>query len=220
MILVTGGNGFIGRHVVDRLAREGEPVRALVRRPTEFPSGVETALGDLASNAGLAEAARDVSTVIHIAGVTQALRQDLYYAGNVRATENIARAVAGRQVRFVHVSSLAAAGPCGPGESLHEDAVPAPLTWYGKSKLQGELAARALIPEAVVVRPPVVYGPRDVAVYSILKSVSRGVVPQIAGGERWFSMVYIDDLVNGLLAAARHPRAPGRTYFVEWYDCA
>lgn len=218
MILVTGGTGFIGSHVLGRLAAAGEPVRALVRRKTKLPAGVEPAYADLAEGAALGEAIRGVTAIIHIAGVTRAIRPADYYRGNVRATENLARAAAGQGIRFVHVSSLAACGPCPGSAALNEEYEPAPITHYGKSKLEGEHAARAHVPDAVIVRPPVVYGPRDTGVYSILKSVSRGIVLQIAGGERWFSMVYVDDLVDGFLAAVRTPRAAGRTYFVSHPD--
>lgn len=215
MILLTGGTGFIGSHVLDRLSAAGEPVKALVRRNTRLPPGVHPTLGDLAENRGLQEALTGVTTVIHIAGVIKALRPHDYYRGNVRATENLARLAAGRGIRFVHVSSLAACGPCLGEMPIHEDVSPAPITHYGKSKLEAELALRSLIPDSVVVRPPVVYGPRDRGVFSLLKSISRGVDARIGGGERWFSLVYIDDLVDGLLAAARAPHAPGRTYFVS-----
>jgi nucleoside-diphosphate-sugar epimerase len=215
MILVTGGTGFIGSHVLDRLAAAGEPVRALVRRKTELPAGVEPAYADLAEGAALSDAFRGVTAVIHIAGAIKAIRPGDYYRGNVHATENLARAAAGQGIRFVYVSSLAACGPCPDATALNEGYEPAPITHYGKSKLAGEHAARAHVPDAVIVRPPVVYGPRDTGVYSILKAVSRGIVMQIAGGERWFSMVYVDDLVDGLLAAARTPCAAGRTYFVS-----
>lgn len=215
MILVTGGSGFIGSHVLDRLAAEGEPVRALVRRKTALPPGVEAVWADLAGGGGLREAVRGVTTIIHIAGAVKAIRPAEYYRGNVRATENLARAAAGQGIRFVHVSSLAACGPCVGAAAVNEDIEPAPITHYGKSKLEAELAVRAAVPDAVIVRPPVVYGPRDTGVFSILKSVCRGVAPQIAGRERWFSMVYVDDLVDGLLAAARTPGAAGRTYFIS-----
>jgi nucleoside-diphosphate-sugar epimerase len=218
MILVTGGTGFIGSHVIDRLVALGEPVRALVRRKTALPQRVEAVYGDLADGGGLDAAMRQVTAIIHIAGATKAIRPGDYYRDNVRATENLARAAAGQGIRFVHVSSLAACGPCPGPEALNEDCDPAPLTHYGKSKLEGENAARKFVPDAVIVRPPVVYGPRDTGVYSILKSVSQGILLQIAGGERWFSMVYVDDLVDGLLAAARLPRAAGRTYFVSHAD--
>ena len=217
MILVTGGTGFIGTHLLDTLAAQGQSVRALVRPtgvPRVLPAGVETIYGDLASGAGLAEALSGADVVIHLAGVTKALHQRDYYRGNVGATDQLVRAMAGRGIRLVHVSSLAAIGPTTPGAPLAEDAEPHPLTHYGKSKLLAERVVRELAPDAVIVRPPVVYGPRDTDVFPLLKSISMGLMLEIAGGERWFSAIYVKDLVEGLLAAARAPRAAGRTYFL------
>jgi nucleoside-diphosphate-sugar epimerase len=217
VILVTGGTGFIGAHLLEMLAAKGESVRALVRRrrvPRSLPAGVETAYGDLESGAGLAEALRGADTVIHLAGVSKALHSRDYYSGNVHATEQLARAMRGRGMRLVHVSSLAAMGPSAPGAPLAEDAEPHPFTHYGKSKLLAEGVVRELAPDAAIVRPPVVYGPRDTDVFQLLKSISRGLVLEIAGGERWFSAIYVKDLVEGLLAAARAPRAGGRAYFL------
>jgi nucleoside-diphosphate-sugar epimerase len=217
MILVTGATGFIGSHLVEALCAAGEPVRCLIRRktrPAGLPSSAETAYADLSSGAGVADALAGVDTVIHLAGVTKALAPADYYTGNVGAAENLARAAAGRGLRFVHASSLAAIGPSNGGVPLTEDAEPQPFTHYGRSKLEGERAVRRILPEAVIVRPPVVYGPRDTDVFQLLKSISRGLVLEISGGDRWFSAVYVEDLVAGLMVCARHPRAPGRTYFL------
>jgi nucleoside-diphosphate-sugar epimerase len=218
MVLVTGGTGFIGTHLLEKLVASGHAVRALVRRtgakPRSLPVGVETVYGDLASGAGIAEALRGAHAVIHLAGVTKALRPEDYYTGNVRATEQLVHAMAGQGIRLVHVSSLAAIGPSAAGVPLAEDAEPHPLTHYGKSKLAAEKVVRDLAPDAVIVRPPVVYGPRDTDVFQLLKSISKGLVLEIAGGERWFSAIYVKDLVQGLLAAASAPLAPGRTYFL------
>jgi nucleoside-diphosphate-sugar epimerase len=226
MMLVTGGTGFIGTHLLERLAAGGERVRALVRRRAALPAGVETVQGDLLTGAGLSEAVRGVHTVIHLAGVTKALRAGDYHAGNANATRNLARAIAGREIRFVHVSSLAAIGPSPDGVPVREDAEPHPPSTYGKSKLEAERAVRELTPAAVIVRPAVVYGPRDTDVFKLLQSVSRGVVVEISGGERRFSAIYVKDLVEGILAAAGSPRAPGRDYFLahpatlSWSDLA
>jgi dihydroflavonol-4-reductase len=222
VILVTGGTGFIGTHLLEMLAAKGESVRGIVRArmprrtavPRSLPAGVETVYGDLASGEGLAEALRGADVVIHLAGVTKALRPEDYYRGNVDATGQLVRAMAGRGMRLVHVSSLAAVGPAKPGAPLTEDAEPHPFTHYGKSKLLAERVVRELAPDAVIVRPPVVYGPRDTDVFPLLKSISMGLVLEMAGGERWFSAIYVKDLVEGLLAAARSPRAPGRAYFL------
>ena len=212
MFLVTGGSGFIGSHLLERLSTLGQPVRALVRRNTALPAGVEPAFGDLITGEGVGAAVAGATTIIHAAGVIKALAAGDYYAGNVRATELLARASAGA-ARFVHVSSLAAIGPSRDGIPVLEDAEPHPLTHYGKSKLEAERVLRKLLPDAVIVRPAVVYGPRDTGVFPILQSLSKGLRLEIGGGERWFSAIYVADLVEALLAAAQVPGAAGRDYF-------
>jgi nucleoside-diphosphate-sugar epimerase len=214
MLLITGGTGFVGGHLLEKLAASGERARCVVRRKTlarPLPAGMEPVLADLSTGQGLDEALRGVDTVIHLAGVTKALRTVDYEAGNARATETLARAVAGRTIRFVHVSSLAAIGP---GAMVEEDAEPHPVSAYGRSKLEAERRVRALLPDAVIVRPAVVYGPRDTDVFQVLKSVAKGVALEIAGGGRWFSAIYVKDLADALVLASCAPRASGRTYFL------
>src|SRR5581483_11592323 len=196
MILVTGATGFIGSHLVEMLVSQGEKVRALARRSSSWrpPAGVELAYGDLVSGAGLEDGLKEVDVVIHLAGATKTLHSADYYTANVKGTENLVRAIGGRRIRLVHVSSLAAVGPSSPDIPVTEDADPHPLTHYGKSKLEGERVVRALAPEAVIVRPPVVYGPRDTDVLQVLKPICRGWAVEIGGGDRWFSAIYVRDL--------------------------
>jgi dihydroflavonol-4-reductase len=216
MILVTGGTGFIGSHLLARLVSDRTPVRCLVRANSRrsVPAGVETVEGDFVTGRGLERALDGVDAIIHLAGVTKALHPRDYYDGNVRATETLANAVHGRAIRFVHVSSLAAIGPSDRGVPVAEDRPPRPIGHYGKSKLEAERFVRSTLPDAVIVRPPVVYGPRDTDVFQLLKSISNGLVVEIAGGERWFSAIYAPDLAGGLLAAVRSPQAAGRDYFL------
>jgi nucleoside-diphosphate-sugar epimerase len=219
MILVTGGTGFIGSHLLEKLSVLGEPVRCLVRPRAvvrRLPAGVEECPGDLASSQGLEQALSGASTVIHLAGVTKALRPDDFMRGNALATGNLLRALAGHTVRLVHVSSLAAIGPSPDGIPVDEEAEPHPLTHYGRSKLEAERMVKELAPDAVIVRPPVVYGPRDTDVFQLLKSIAAGLAVEIAGPERWFSAIYVADLVDGILAAARTPGAAGRAYFLAY----
>lgn len=213
MILVTGASGFIGSHLVDRLSATGIPFRCLARRKRQGPG--ETVYGDLVSGEGIAPALLGIDTVIHLAGVTKALRPEDYDAGNATATANLARAAAGRVERFVHVSSLAAIGPSPHGTPVTEDTIAHPVSRYGESKLQGEREVWKLLPQAIVVRPPVVYGPRDTDVFRLLKAISQGFLLQIGGGERQFSAIFVKDLVDGLLAAMRSPQAPGRAFFLS-----
>jgi len=217
MILVTGATGFVGSHLLEQLRSRGEAVRCLVRPATDqrrLPAAVETAAADLATGQGIDRALAGVDTVIHVAGVTKALSPADYFAGNARATETLVRALMGRGIRLVYVSSLAAIGPSLDGRPVAEESAPHPVSSYGKSKLEGEQIARSLLPDSVIVRPPVVYGPRDTGVFQILKAVANGLVLEISGGERWFSAIYVEDLVSGLCAAARAPQAAGRAYFL------
>jgi nucleoside-diphosphate-sugar epimerase len=225
MWLVTGATGFIGGHLVEALRADARfrpdapPVRCLVRsKPNRrpLPDGVQIAAGDLESGAGLAEALAGVDTVIHLAGVTKALNP-AGYQSDVNGTRNLVRAIAAgrRPVRLVHVSSLAAVGPSPDGTPADEQTIPHPFTHYGKSKLAGETLVRQEYPDAVILRPPVVYGPRDTDVFNILKPVAKGWAVEIGGGDRWFSAIYVRDLAAGLIAAARSPRAAGQTYFIS-----
>jgi len=201
---------------VEKLHSSGLPVRVLVRRADrDWPCA--TVCCDLATGVGLEEAVAGVETVIHLAGTTKALSPDDYYRGNVRAAANLARALAGRSVRLVHVSSQAAAGPSPDATPVDEDTLPHPVSLYGRSKLESERVVREIKPDAVIVRPPAVYGPRDTGIFRILKSVARGWSLQIGGEERWFSAVYVGDLVDGLIRAASGPEGTppaGRTYFM------
>ncbi len=215
-VLVTGATGFIGWHLVKRLLEHGAGVRCLTRGAALLPAPAETVRGDYVTGAGLREALAGVHTVFHLAGVTKALRTKDYFTGNVEVTEHLAQAAAeyGDSVRFVHVSSLAAAGPSTGDADVSEQTDPHPVSAYGRSKLAGEQAARRLLPRAVVVRPPVVYGPRDTDVFEMVRGIARGIDLRIGRAERWFSAIYAADLVEGLLAAARCPGAAGKTYFL------
>jgi nucleoside-diphosphate-sugar epimerase len=233
MILVTGATGFIGSHLIGALAARGERFRCLVRRADSRLAG-DVILADLESGRGLEAALCGVDVVLHLAGVTRALRASDYYTGNKRATEVLAQAVGKRNIRFVHISSLAAVGPNPTPTPLTEDTEPHPFTHYGRSKLEAEQAVRSFVPGATIIRPPVVYGPRDTGVLQLLKPLSRGWAVAMGGGERsangggdrWFSAIYVQDLVEGILLAVTNSRAMGRTYFlshgkpVSWSELA
>lgn len=222
-VLVTGGTGFVGSHLVERLVGLGYRVRCLIRRTSSLkylPAGaVELVYGELATGAGLREAVQGVRTVFHVAGVTKANSARDYYRGNLRATDNLLRAIVeggSEPPRLVHVSTLAAMGPSPDGNPIAEDFPPRPLTHYGRSKLEAEEALRnsPVAPYAVIVRPPVVYGPRDTDVFQVFQTVRRGFMLQIGRQERFFSLIHVQDLVEGLLAAARAEYGQARAYFM------
>jgi nucleoside-diphosphate-sugar epimerase len=208
---------------VERLAAAGARVRCLVRASSSLRylprDGIELAQGDVAAGTGLQEAVEGAAVVVHIAGVTKAFSEAAFYQGNLRATENLLRACerhGDAACRFVHVSSLAAIGPSPDLAPLDEEAAPHPLTWYGRSKLGAESAVRAstLAPSAVILRPPVVYGPRDRDVLEVFRSVAKGLMFQIGRGESYFSYLHVKDLAEAVWLAISSEAPRGRTYFV------
>ncbi len=217
--LVTGANGFIGPTVVERIRARGDWVRALVLPGTDASEivalGAEVALGDVTDGRVLGAAVEGCDAVVHLAGLTKALRVRDFYRVNAEGTANVAVACAEARSRpvLLFVSSLTAGGPSGPDRPRREEDPATPVSHYGRSKLQGEGALRALSGrlEATVVRPPITYGPRDRETLPPLFRMARlGLMLKCGFGERLYSLLHVEDLAEGLLAAAERGRRLGR----------
>jgi nucleoside-diphosphate-sugar epimerase len=221
--LVTGANGFVGSHLVELLLERGHRVRCLVRRTSNLrwldTDRVELTYGEVREPGSLEAALRDVRYVFHVAGITRARRLEDFQRVNVDGTRHLAEACArhaGSLERLVYCSSLAAGGPAGSPEPIDERDPPAPLSTYGRTKYEGEVALRevgAALPH-VVVRPPVIYGPRDVALLSLFRAVRRGLIPTVGHGERLLSMIHVRDVARALLLAAEKGK-PAGVYYVS-----
>jgi nucleoside-diphosphate-sugar epimerase len=226
-VLVTGATGFVGSHLVDHLIERGQQVRCLVRRTSKLKylkhPRLDFAYGGLDEATDWDEALDGVDTVYHVAGVTFARRAADYFDVNQKGTEAIlAGAIKHRShlKKFVLVSSLAAVGPAPDGKPVDEDTKPAPITPYGRSKLAGEEAVRAvgdLLP-ATIVRPPAVYGPRDYGVFEFFKMINGGIFPMIGDYEKRVSLVHASDLADGIILAGETQAASGRAYFISSED--
>jgi nucleoside-diphosphate-sugar epimerase len=226
--LVTGASGFIGGHLAAHLVERGDRPRCLVRPSSRVSRlrglGAELVRSDLAGDGDLAPALAGVDVVYHLAGVTKARHTSDYARGNVRATARLLRAARAARERgqaglrrLVLVSSLAAAGPSPGGSPLAEDAEPSPVSRYGRSKLLAERVAREVgrgVP-VTIVRPPVVYGPRDTDFFQLIRAAARGWVAEVGdGGGRAYSLIHVRDLVRGMVVAGESPRAAGQTYYL------
>jgi nucleoside-diphosphate-sugar epimerase len=224
-VLLTGGSGFLGSYVAEQLCAEGHTVRALVRprsdrRAMEKLSACEFAPGAIEDPASLKPALEGVDAVVHVAGIVKARNPSEFFAVNTQGTKNLVDAALARGglKRFVYVSSLAAVGPSADGTPVHENAEPRPVTHYGRSKLEAEravLAAADRMP-VTVLRPPMIYGPRDRETLAFFTSVRNGVLPMMGDGLNTLSVVYAADCASAVVRAATSNGAPsGRAYFVE-----
>jgi len=225
--LVTGGSGFVGSHLVDLLVERGSRVRCLVRQSSKLryldQNNIELAYGGLDDSTEWDEALADVDMIYHVAGTTFARRPSDYFATNHKGTETILAAALKRRdqiKRFVYVSSLAAVGPGVDGRPVNEDASPAPITPYGRSKLAAEEAVRAVsdVLPVTIVRPPAVYGPRDYGIFEFFKAVKGGMFPMIGRRDKRVSLVHARDLCEGIILAGESEAAIGRTYFISSED--
>lgn len=215
---VTGGTGFIGSHLVDALVERGAAVTCAVRPTSHLDRlrnrNVRTEIVDLLDGAGVRRALAGSTHVFHLAGVIAARTEAAYVRVNRDMTRVVAQAAADQGVkRFVHISTI---GVCGPSRNgpLDERAPCRPVSIYGRTKLAGEREVLALRPRlrAVVVRPPLVYGPRDRGMLDLFRIAHAGFIPSI-GGRKWYSLVHVQDLVEGILKAVEGP--PGEVYFIS-----
>jgi nucleoside-diphosphate-sugar epimerase len=217
-VLVTGGTGFVGGHLIDALLRAGDSVTALIRSPKKAAGlgerGVRIVAGDLEDPAALREAARDQDVVYHGAGLVAARDEAEFLTVNRDGTAKVLAAASEvSQARFVLISSLAAAGPSPRGGRRVDDESPAPVTAYGRSKLAGEQVVRAGTLAWSIVRPPGVYGPRDPEFLRVFKAVRLGVVPVFGDGSQQLSLVYAPDLAGALAALGRSSGTAGRIFY-------
>ncbi|MBI3990492.1 MAG: NAD-dependent epimerase/dehydratase family protein [candidate division NC10 bacterium] len=222
-VLVTGGTGFIGSHLVEALLQKGYHVVCLVREKgnLRWLKGlpVELAVGDLTRPDLLAGVIDGLDGIYHLAGVVRAAHPGVFQVVNHFGTRNLVEACLQARhplSRFVHVSSQAAAGPSDSGPPVAEEHEPCPIYPYGQSKLQGEreILFRKDCLNVVVVRPPVVYGPRDRALLTMFRLVQRGFCPLVGKAELRFSFCYVEDLVQGLLLAGESGGPSGRIYHI------
>ncbi|HSM07913.1 MAG TPA: NAD(P)-dependent oxidoreductase [Gemmatimonadota bacterium] len=225
--IVTGGAGFIGSHLIEGLLEEGHEVTCVERQggtpgwirhlPVAFePIGLD----DVAALQGVFEG---VDVVFHLAGLTEAARPSDLYQVNTEGTAQVLRAAAafnGSAPRVILMSSLAASGPCRNGDPLSPDSVPFPLSHYGNSKLLAEAMMHAYEDRVrtTIIRLPSAYGPRERSVLTLFRMIKRGIALTIGGWERPVSLIYVKDVVQGLLAAARCDAAVGRTYCLAHPD--
>jgi nucleoside-diphosphate-sugar epimerase len=224
-VLVTGASGFLGSHIAEQLSQAGHEVVALVRKSSnrkflETLPNVTFAYGAVEDAPAVDEATRGVDAIIHSAGLVKARTARDFELINVDGTKNLLAAAkkhAPGLKRFVFVSSLAAVGPSLDGAPVGIDRAPQPVTHYGRSKLRAEqavLAAKDELP-VTVIRPPMIYGPRDNETFAFFQTVSRRVLPYLGDGNNTLSIVYAGDCAAACVCAIFADVPSGSAYFVE-----
>ena len=219
--LITGATGFIGSHLCEELTKRGYEVTCLLRERSnsQFLDSLRLTpvTGDCTQLETLSHISNDFDYIFHLAGLTKACTTKDFFDANMKGTENLMQ-VALRNTnlrRFIYLSSLSATGPSQNGTPVNEDVKPRPVSRYGESKLGGEKAVlkyRERVP-VTILRPPAVYGPRDRDFLVFFKMIKRGFYPD--WGKCYYSLLYVDDLVQGILLSSEKKKAQGRIYFLS-----
>lgn len=208
LIAVFGGSGFIGRHVIRRLAKRGARVRAAVRQPNL--AGYLKPMGDVGQiepvqvnvryESSIAHALRGADCVINLVGILHEKGPQKFNAVQAQGAGAIARAAAGAGVRrLIHVSAI--------GADAQSDSA------YARSKAAGEAAVREHFPSATILRPSVVFGPED-DFFNRFAALARllPVLPLVGGGHTKFQPVYVGDVADAVLRVLDDPATAGRLY--------
>lgn len=225
-ILITGGNGFLGHHLIPALQERGDHVRVLAL-PTEDTTqleerGVTIFRGNILDPDTLVAPIRGADSVFHLAAMIGAWRsmQD-YYAVNVTGTENVCRAALKAGVRrIIHISS-AMVYDMAMGRAVTEEDFLEPLDEpYSMTKAQGDMLVQRLIREehlpAVIIRPGTLIGPGDRLNFGRMADRVRSGKGIIIGtGNNKIPLFYVTDMVQGLLLALDSEQAAGKIYNIS-----
>jgi uncharacterized protein YbjT (DUF2867 family) len=209
-VTVFGGSGFIGRHIVRRLAQRGLRVRAAVRRPewADFlrPMGDVGQIVPVQANLRYADsvlaAIAGSQAVINATGIQVQRGRQRFQSVHIDGVRNIANAAKRSGIeRVIHISGLGAEG-IDPSENA-----------FVRSKIEGEKTLRETLPSATILRPSVVFGPEDRFINSMAVAVRMApFMPAIGGDHTKFQPVYVGDVAAAVLACLDRPETAGQVF--------
>jgi nucleoside-diphosphate-sugar epimerase len=229
-ILITGGTGFVGRALLERLKNDDYIVSATVRNPeSALPDGVHIIpIGDIGPETDWSEHLDGIDIIVHIAARVHVIRDSAknplseFRRINTQGTLNLALAAARAGVkRFVFLSTSKVNGESTmPGRPFFADDVPAPIDPYGISKLEAEMGLLSIAREhgmdVVILRPAVVYGPGVKGNFlSLLKVVDKRVPLPFGAVHNRRSMIGLDNLVGLIVTCAESPTAAKQIFLAS-----
>jgi nucleoside-diphosphate-sugar epimerase len=219
-VLVTGADGFIGRHLVPYLAARGYRVIAASRTAMKFdnPGVTSKALPDLSQPFEWRPLLEGCDAVVHLAGIAhKTVPDELHDRVNHLATAELARAAAGAGIKhLVFVSSIAAQSGVSSDHELTEDSPPNPVNAYGRSKLAAEAAVRAAGVPFTIVRPVVTYGEGEKGNFATVHKVARLPLPLPIGAlTARRSILSIENFCSAIAAVLGNPRMLGETFILS-----
>lgn len=207
VVTVIGGSGFVGRYVVEKLARAGyrvlvgsrHPERALFLQPNGDIGQIVPIPVNIRHPDSVAAAVAGADVVVNLVGILFEAGPQRFAAVQTEGAGTVARAAQAAGVgQLVHVSAIGA------------DAGSAAA--YARSKAAGEAAVRAAFPNATILRPSIVFGPEDSFLNRFAAMTILSPVLPVVGGQTRFQPVYVGDVASAVLAVLQRPTAAGQVY--------
>jgi NADH dehydrogenase len=207
LVTVFGGSGFLGRHVVRALAKRGYRIRAAVRRPDLAgflrPMGrvgqIHGVQANLRYPASVDAAVRDADAVVNLVGILYERGRQRFDDVQARGAEAVAQAAKSVGARLLHVSAIGADADS--------------LSYYAQSKAEGERRVLATLPEAVIVRPSIMFGPED-DFFNRFAALARlaPALPLPGGGHTRFQPAFVGDVAEAIAKAVDGDLKIGAVY--------
>lgn len=205
-LLITGATGFVGRNLLLQTLESGryEKIFACVRDPGKLARQLNDAAIDADNVVALPWGERipaglQVDHAVHCAGVLFARNRDAYFSVNVDQSMNLISSLPA-STRLIVLSSQSAGGPTPPNRDERTmDDPDRPLTWYGLSKVAMEKAVSAARPTAIILRPPMILGPRDQATLPLFQMAAGKIRPKPGLKTKWYSWIAVEDLARDIL---------------------
>jgi nucleoside-diphosphate-sugar epimerase len=221
-IAVTGGSGFIGNHLVEKLISEGHKTRVLVRKTSNSglleKLGVELVYGDVVDEDSIESLVNDVNIVYHVAAKVYAGSKAEFWNVNFNGTKNVLDACLNKSLsRFIHVSTIGVIGSI--KNPLGDESHPYnPMSPYDRSKCEAEKLALWYHREhgmpVTIVRPTVVYGPGNMYLLRLYQWIQRGNFRFIGSMNNLLHPCYIENFLEGITLAAEKRKAIGEIYII------
>lgn len=228
-VLITGGTGFVGSHLIDELLKKKKKIRCLAlkedlilgsinqKRITYFKSkGVEIFYGDLTRRETLAGLLKNIDEVYHIAAIARPmpLPRKEFYNVNFNGTKNLFYEILKQNKHYknqikkiVYVSSISVLGFSRDKKPLTESSPYLPVSIYGESKRDAEIFVldfcRKNNLSCTILRPPMIYGPRDYQFLHLFKSINTGIFPLLRKGKAKMEFLYVKNFVQALILAMK-----------------
>ncbi|MFH1593007.1 MAG: NAD(P)-dependent oxidoreductase [Candidatus Woesearchaeota archaeon] len=220
-ILVTGGSGFIGKILVEKLLQKGHKITVIVRnvkKIKELKDEVKVIVGDIRDLGIIKQAVKSQDIVYHLAALIHpaGVSKKEYFDLNSESTGRLYKESSKAGVKhFIYISSVACYGVTKGGVLVKEDTKPKPIDIYGKSKLKGEerIHENKSIP-FTIFRLGKIYGPGDNSApwVTLVGLVKRRLFMMISNGKSTIMPLYIDDAVTGLISCLNNKKTFYKTY--------